>query len=383
MCNGKFPTFWKIMTDRTRTTISIVSILLLVAAGLIIYYLRTPADTPEPPAPSEPSQSAESEEPSEPAEPEEPSEPEEPQADWSEPIMPVCGEELTAADLNSSLEFLAPPQTLSPSDSFPVAVHNYAHGPVLTAVDRYDVAVPVLTDDTGTVVAMAPLEPVLAEGYSVLAVAADDELDMSGTLQWAIMCGDDPDELDPDPLPEGDYNLFLLASTVPEDPAIKPEQIQGGPFPITIDAGATHEVPEAVVTGGHDIPVCGQEWNGTAPGAPGELTNLTDDVASDGEIALSGEFSLPEKVSGANVYAQIFILDQGRIVGPLPHASDNLLGWYASAGLGEQVAAVSPAVTCDGEALTPGDYEAVLVVSTISENDSTLAVGDLASITVP
>lgn len=101
------------MTDRTRTTITIVSILLLVAAGLIIYYLRTPADTPEPPAPSEPSQSAEPEEPSEPAEPEEP------QADWSQPVTPVCGEELTAADLNSSLEFLAPPQTLSPLIPFP------------------------------------------------------------------------------------------------------------------------------------------------------------------------------------------------------------------------------------------------------------------------
>lgn len=264
-----------------------------------------------------------------------------------------------------------------------MAVHNNAPGPVLTAVDRYDVAVPVLTDDTGTVVAMAPLEPVLAEGYSVLAIAADDELDMSGTLQWAIMCGDDPDELDPDPLPEGDYNLFLFASTVAFDTSLEPEQIQGGPFPITIDAGATHEVPETVVAGGHDIPVCGQEWDATAPGAPGELTNLTDDVASDGEIALSGEFSLPEKVSGANVYAQIFILDQRRIVGPFPHASDNLLGWYASAGLGEQVAAVSLAVTCDGEPLTPGDYEAVLVVSTISEDDSTLAVGDLAPITVP
>lgn len=374
------------MTNPSRTPVAVLGLLLLAAlvGGALYWWWPSPSADPVP-EPSSPAPST-SEAPSEPATtPTEPSAPDPspagPLTEWSTPLTPVCGEVFTGEDFDSALRFDLDHDVLSDEDSFPVSVRNTGDGPVIASVDRYDIAVPVLTDSSGTVVAMGSLEPVLAEGYSVLALDPGDDTTVGGTLNWVVSCegGDDP--LDPDPVPAGEYELFLLASTVAE-PDEGADQIQGGPFAITVDPEATHDFPDGTVEGAADIPSCGQDWPDRFDGTPGTIELGSGPVYRPDGLVMGGTFTLEEAAVGASVYAQIVIIDDGVVVGPYPHASDALVGWYASPGLGAPIAGMSEPVTCTGDPLAPGDYEAALVVSTIGTSGPTLAVSEAVPVTV-
>lgn len=360
--------------NRKRTFVLVAVIAVAVALGaLYLFWPTTSEDTePETPDPtaSDPTPSDPEPSPSE-------SEPEDevpPESGWSTPITPACGDVLTESDLDAALEFDAPPQQVSPEDSFPVTVRNTSDSRIVAELDRYDFAVPVLTDEDGTVTAMGDLDPVLAEGHSVLVIDPGDEIGASGTLRWTMVCGEEPGEAEPAAIPEGEYQMFLLARTGPFDDPENAEQVQGGPFAVTVDAGAEHDVPVVVPDGAAALPECGQEW-ALPSDVPGELvTSAGESLDPTDGLTLTGELTLPTATSGASLYAHIVIVDDGTVIGPRPPASDNLLGWYASAGATAEVTAVTDAETCEGQPLPPGDYEAFLVVSTIGEEGPTLAV---------
>lgn len=370
------------MRKKTRIT-TIITIVLVAAAIAIVWAMNRPTPGGEAGQPTPTATTAEpTAEPTE-AEPgeEDPTEvdPETPglSESWSTALAPSCGDVLTEADLDSLIEFADPPSEISARDPFPVQVRNSTADDLLTEVDRYDFAVPVLTNAAGEVVAVAEMTPTLAEGYSVLALAGGAELTVSGTLRWALVCGEEvADHEEPAPVAEGDYQLFLLATTGPFDDPRAANQIHGGPFAVTVTDSAEHDVPHTHLAG-FATPACGQPWQVT-PTDTG--VSFTLDEAASGadpeQVLLSGDVAIAQETTAANIYAQVLILADGMVVGPTPHASDNLIGWYASAGLAAPIEAVTRAVDCDGEGLPVGEYEAVLVINTIDADDPTLAVSE-------
>lgn len=340
-----------------------------------------PAHTPVQTDPSQPPET--SDVPKQPTESPDPSQ--STTGSWSTPIAPACGDVISDRSLGSALAFADPPQVLSPTDSFPVTVRNEGTTPVITEVDRYDFAVPVLTEPDGTVVAVGDLAPVLAEGYSVLAIAPGDELTASATLRWTPMCDSPPlGDQEADPVRPGTYDLYLLATTGPfEDPRAA-EQIQGGPFPVEVDPDAVHEVPPAEITGAAPAPECGQSWPRIPAGLPGaaELLEGPHDPGDRDGLATTWSVTLGDAVSGADVHASVLILDGDRIVGPRPAGTDNLRGWYASTGLSAPVTAAFDPVTCAGEPLPPGEYDLILTVNTLADSPL-LAVSERVPFTQP
>src|SRR5699024_10627912 len=238
--------------------------------------------------------------------------------------------------------FQDPPEILSPDDAFPVTVANPNDWTLGAELARYDAALPVLVDDDGTVVAVGDLEPMLNEGHSVLALPAGESVTMTGTLRWTPPCDGDEPAGDPydHPVPEGDYLMYLLASTVGDDGA---NQLQGGPFPVRVEQGATHEPPAADLEPGAALPACDAGWTAPDPGdLPGRIDPVDSpdrvgpaDPGNNGEAADTATLGVtfPGRVDGADLYAAVrFIAADGTVVGPLAPAHDQSVGWFAGAG---------------------------------------------------
>src|SRR5690625_4456249 len=143
---------WRTVSKKTRyaTIITIV----LVAAAIVVAWAMTragPGEDPEQPPPTSPA-AGPTEEPTDEADGDAGGE-ESPGlgSRWSTVLTPRCGEVLTGEDLDSLIEFTAPPSEIPPRSPFHVRVQNTTTDDLLTEVDRYDFAVPVLTNATGEV----------------------------------------------------------------------------------------------------------------------------------------------------------------------------------------------------------------------------------------
>lgn len=307
---------------------------------------------------------------------------------WSTPITPTCGDLLEPDELDTQITFTGPPETISPRDSFPVTVDNPNGWPLLTRLARYDAAVPVLTDAAGTVVAVGDLEPVLIEGHSVLALAPAERLGMSGTLRWTAPCDGDEPGGDPydDPVPDGDYEMYLLAGTAPADG--HGNQIQGGPFPVTVDSGAEHEVPQPTLQPGPGLPECGADWAAPEPGGlPGRLdpTDSPEAVAPGDDPLTTLEVTFDEAVAGADVFGMAHIVAaDGTVAGPRAPAHDQSLGWYSSTAATGETTVPLDATDCAGDPLPTGDYEVYYSLHTIAGEsaDDTIALSGPVPVTI-